>query len=106
MDKVEKYFGYLNNTWIIQIHNTSPGYQYTSDAKNELISFTNKVALVIKEFCERNKVEVKNTGVNFFTLEDLELKLETAYISVTKELDLEFVKDIIKVVSLDGIRRN
>ena len=93
------YFDYLNNKHLIELLSTSKGHKFNPDFIDKVKEYVKLYELVIQEYCEKVKLNIKNKKVTFFVHQDLELQLETIYLSASSEFDRQFLSDVIKVIA-------
>lgn len=99
--KIVKEFDYLRNKYIIPVYSSKVGEKLSDDIILQLRGINKTLSLILESFCEKHKMENFDTKTIIFIHEDIEMKLETAYITVSEKFNHQFILDAIKVIPIE-----
>ncbi len=94
-------FDYLNNKHLIEILSSKPKYKIPEEILNKMNNFCKDVEVVLQKYCEVTKFEATDYDkkIYWFLYHDLDLNLETIYVSGSNKFSKNFLLDLIKVVA-------
>ena len=94
-----KYFDYLNDKHLIELFASKPNQKLTDEFKQKCIDFGRSLGDFLQSYCEKLKLTINNNKIYVFVYDDIELKIQSVYISISREYQRDFVVDAIKVLA-------
>lgn len=94
-------FDYLNGKHLMEFLSCRPRHKIPEEIKGKMDELCTRINDVLEKYCETYKFEIPESDkkVTWFLYEDLDLNLETIYVSGISKFNKNFLLDVIKVVA-------